>query len=198
MKIAALTTQLYSIPPWAAAFVFSQVVAYFSDRLRHRFLFVIIPICISLAGLAMLLNIHNKRHVEYGALFLVTSGTYSAMPVIVCWFAMNLGGHTRRSVGTAWQVGFGNSTFLTLISFFFSKLKDLWDLTNISQLVALLLHIRSLPKMRLTIETDSSFAFHSPVFQLQLVSCICWAYGAQITSDRISKKPLFRTRLTTR
>lgn len=32
------------------------------------------------------------------------------MPVVVCWFAMNLGGHKRRSVGTAWQVGFGNST----------------------------------------------------------------------------------------
>jgi hypothetical protein len=35
-------------------------------------------------------------------------GAYSAMPVIVCWFNMNLGGHHRRAVGTAWQVGFGN------------------------------------------------------------------------------------------
>lgn len=30
------------------------------------------------------------------------------MPVIVCWFNMNLGGHHRRAVGTAWQIGFGN------------------------------------------------------------------------------------------
>ena len=30
------------------------------------------------------------------------------MPLIVCWFNMNLGGHHRRSVGSAWQVGFGN------------------------------------------------------------------------------------------
>jgi hypothetical protein len=30
------------------------------------------------------------------------------MPVIVCWFNMNLGGHHRRAIGTAWQVGFGN------------------------------------------------------------------------------------------
>ena len=35
-------------------------------------------------------------------------GTYSALPVIVCWFNMNLGGHHRRAVGTAWQIGFGN------------------------------------------------------------------------------------------
>ncbi|KKA21914.1 hypothetical protein T310_4078 [Rasamsonia emersonii CBS 393.64] len=106
----AITTQLYSIPPWAAAFGFSMCIAFFSDKLRHRFAFTLVPICVALAGFGMLLNIHGvqHRHVEYGALFLVTSGCYSAMPVIVCWFAMNLGGHKRRSVGTAWQVGFGN------------------------------------------------------------------------------------------
>ena len=35
-------------------------------------------------------------------------GIYSAAPVIVCWFNMNLGGHHRRAVGTAYQIGFGN------------------------------------------------------------------------------------------
>lgn len=87
-----------------------MVVAFVSDRLKHRFTFTLIPISAAIAGFAMLLNIHGKthRHVEYGALFLVTTGCYSAMPVIICWFAMNLGGHHRRSVGTAWQVGFGN------------------------------------------------------------------------------------------
>ena len=85
-----------------------MVVAYFSDRFRHRFAFCVIPIAIAVAGFAMLLGVHDKFHVQYGALFLLTCGAYSAMPVIVCWFAMNLGGHRRRSVGTAWQVGFGN------------------------------------------------------------------------------------------
>ncbi|KAL2013562.1 hypothetical protein VTN00DRAFT_1087 [Thermoascus crustaceus] len=105
-----ITTQLYSIPPWAAAFGFSMMIAYLSDKLRHRFAFTLIPICVAIAGFAILLNVHGveRRSVQYGALFLVTSGSYSAMPVIVCWFAMNLGGHIRRSVGTAWQVGFGN------------------------------------------------------------------------------------------
>lgn len=104
----SVQTQLYSIPPWAAAFGFSMVVAFFSDRLRHRFAFTLIPIAIAIVGFGMLLGIHDKHHVQYGALFLVTCGAYSAMPVVVCWFAMNLGGHHRRSVGTAWQVGFGN------------------------------------------------------------------------------------------
>ncbi len=30
------------------------------------------------------------------------------MPIIVCWFNMNLAGHRRRAIGSAWQVGFGN------------------------------------------------------------------------------------------
>lgn len=70
-----------------------------------------IPLLIAIAGFAVLFTIHGveNRNILYGALFLVTCGAYSAMPVIVCWYVMNLGGHKRRSVGTAWQIGFGNS-----------------------------------------------------------------------------------------
>lgn len=116
-------TQLYSIPPWAAAFGFSMVIAFFSDRLKHRFAFTLIPIVVAIAGFAMLLTLHGKAHqaAEYGALFLVTCGSYSAMPVIVCWFAMNLGGHHRRSIGTAWQVGFGNIGGIIATYSFLSK-----------------------------------------------------------------------------
>ncbi|KAL2362934.1 hypothetical protein RJZ56_004187 [Blastomyces dermatitidis] len=105
-----IQTQLYSIPPWAAAFCFSLAVAYLSDRLRNRFVFTVIPTCIAIAGFAILLNVHGKenRSVQYGALFLVTCGVFSAMPIIICWYAMNLGGHKRRSIGIAWQIGFGN------------------------------------------------------------------------------------------
>ncbi|RAH47915.1 MFS general substrate transporter [Aspergillus brunneoviolaceus CBS 621.78] len=106
----AIKTQFYSIPPWAAAFGFSMCIAYLSDRFQHRFLFTLLPMLVAMAGFGILINIHStsQHHIQYGALFLVTSGCYSAMPVLVCWFAMNLGGHRRRSVGTAWQIGFGN------------------------------------------------------------------------------------------
>ncbi|PYI22198.1 putative MFS transporter [Aspergillus violaceofuscus CBS 115571] len=105
-----IQTQLYSIPPWAAAFVFSMLIAILSDKFKHRFAFTLIPMLVTMAGYGILLNVHGVAHrnVQYGALFMVTCGTYSAMPVIVCWYAMNLGGHRRRSVGTAWQIGFGN------------------------------------------------------------------------------------------
>ena len=85
-----------------------MVVAYISDRFRHRFGFIIASICISLTGFGMMLSPALNSTTKYGALFLITCGTYAAMPVIICWFNMNLGGHHRRAVGSAWQVGFGN------------------------------------------------------------------------------------------
>ncbi|KAF1849892.1 MFS general substrate transporter [Cucurbitaria berberidis CBS 394.84] len=103
-----IQTQLHSVPPWAAAFAFSMVVAWFSDKLKHRFLFTLFPISICISGFAILLTVHHHRQVQYAALFLVAMGAYTAMPVIVCWFNMNLGGHHRRAIGSAWQVGFGN------------------------------------------------------------------------------------------
>ena len=101
-----IQTQLHSVPPWAAAFAFAMVIAFVSDKLRHRYLFAVLCILISIAGFAIVdsLDTAHHRHVKYGALFMITSGTYSAMPIIVCWFNMNLGGHHRRAVGTAWQV----------------------------------------------------------------------------------------------
>ncbi|KAK6543427.1 hypothetical protein TWF694_000174 [Orbilia ellipsospora] len=105
-----IQTQLRSVPPWACAFGLAMITATFSDLLRHRYLFTLIPICISLAGFITLFKISGPHNIstQYGALFLCAMGTYSAMPVIVCWFACNLGSHSRRAVGTGWQVGFGN------------------------------------------------------------------------------------------
>lgn len=108
LHYSPIQTQLRSVPPWAAAFGFSMIVAWFSDRTGHRFAFCLLPMCVSMVGFAMLFHIHNNVMAQYSALFLIAMGTYSAMPVIVCWFNMNLGGHHRRAVGTAWQVGFGN------------------------------------------------------------------------------------------
>ncbi|ATZ51438.1 hypothetical protein BCIN_07g00770 [Botrytis cinerea B05.10] len=103
-----IQTQLHSVPPWACAFAFAMCIAFASDFTRHRFAFTIAPICVAITGFAILLTVHDNTKLQYAALFLVAMGAYSAMPVIVCWFNMNLGGHHRRSVGTAWQVGFGN------------------------------------------------------------------------------------------
>lgn len=118
---SAIQTQLYSVPPWAAAFGFAMAVAFLSDRLKHRFLFTIFPICVCITGFIILLTVHDNHNVQYAALFLVAMGAYTAMPVIVCWFNMNLGGHHRRAVGSAWQVGFGNIGGIIAVFAFLKK-----------------------------------------------------------------------------
>lgn len=124
-----IRTQLYSVPPWACAFVFSMINAVFSDYFGHRFLFVVIPIFVAITGFIILLAEHSSTNVEYLGCFFAVMGTYTSLPIIVCWFNTNrkhiytmsnlihtlisvfylVGGHDRRAVGTAWQVGFGNS-----------------------------------------------------------------------------------------
>ncbi|TLD22448.1 MFS general substrate transporter [Venturia nashicola] len=116
-----IQTQLHSVPPWAAAFGFAMMIAYLSDKTKHRFLFTLIPIFVALAGFATLLAVHSNQHIQYAALFLCAMGAYSAMPVIVCWFNMNLGGHHRRAIGSAWQVGFGNIGGIIAVFAFLAK-----------------------------------------------------------------------------
>ncbi|KAL4748750.1 hypothetical protein BDW72DRAFT_205360 [Aspergillus terricola var. indicus] len=105
-----IKTQLYSVPPWAAAFGCSMLVATLSDYFRHRYAFTMIGMLIGISGYGVLLSLRDTAYhkIQYGALFMITCGCFSASPVFLCWFGMNLGGHTRRSVGTAFQIGFGN------------------------------------------------------------------------------------------
>ncbi|KAF5093967.1 hypothetical protein D0Z00_003752 [Geotrichum galactomycetum] len=108
LKYSAIQTQFHSVPPWVAAFGFSMISAIASDKTRHRAGYAIFSCLVAIAGFIMLLANHTNIHVRYGGLFLIASGLYTAMPLLVCWTNMNFAGHHRRSVGTGWQIGFGN------------------------------------------------------------------------------------------
>ncbi|CAM1510834.1 Fc.00g083470.m01.CDS01 [Cosmosporella sp. VM-42] len=116
-----IQTQLHSVPPWAVAFGFSMAIAFISDKTRHRFAFAVFAICVAIAGFGILIAVHDNTKLQYAALFLVAMGAYTAMPIIVCWFNMNLGGHHRRAVGSAWQVGFGNIGGIIAVFAFLQK-----------------------------------------------------------------------------
>jgi len=82
-------TQLYSVPPMAAAFVLNIVVAIFSDYYKRRYIFVLPALLVSAIGIIVLLNVHEGVRVRYGALVLVAVGASAAAPIIVCWFGAN-------------------------------------------------------------------------------------------------------------
>lgn len=87
----AIETQLHSVPPWAAAFGFSMLMAFLSDFTKMRMPFAIFAICVAITGFGILISVHDNTQLQYAALFLVAMGAYTAMPIIVCWFNMNLG-----------------------------------------------------------------------------------------------------------
>ncbi|KAL2216798.1 putative MFS transporter [Thermoascus aurantiacus ATCC 26904] len=101
-------TQLHTAPPWLVTFALQLIAAYISDKFQHRYLLAMFGVLLAIAGYAVLLTVHHNNQAQYGALFLAFGGTHLFIPIEVCWFALNLGGHRRRAVGTAWQVGFGN------------------------------------------------------------------------------------------
>ncbi|KAK5105617.1 High-affinity nicotinic acid transporter [Lithohypha guttulata] len=118
---SSIQTQLYTVPPWAAAFVFCMVTATLSDYFRHRLLFVLLTISVAVAGLGILVSVRDNTSLQYGALFLLAMGTYSAMPLVICWFNMNLGGHRQRAIGSAWQIASANTAGIISIFAFLER-----------------------------------------------------------------------------
>ncbi|KAJ4293275.1 High-affinity nicotinic acid transporter [Kalmusia sp. IMI 367209] len=121
-----IQSQLYSIPPWAAAFALSIIMAYLSDKAGKRFPFILFNFLLALAGVVTLFTFHGNHHARYAALCLYTMGVFSVIPIVICWFVMNLEGHKDRAVGSAWMIGFGNCAGLVSTFAFPAKDKPLY------------------------------------------------------------------------
>lgn len=105
----SLRAQYMSIPIYMFCVVTTLSCAQLSDRLRHRFGFIVGGCVVATIGYAILLNLHSVDvGVRYFAIFLITSGGYVAQPISVVWLNNNLSGHYKRGVGAAMQVGIGN------------------------------------------------------------------------------------------
>ena len=101
--------QIQTIPIYAAGFAVALLTAWSSDRLQHRFGFVMLGAAINAIGYAVLLATERVSiKVRYMALYLVECGLWIGSPVEVVWLTNNLGGHYKRAFGTALQIAMGN------------------------------------------------------------------------------------------
>ncbi|KEF60475.1 uncharacterized protein A1O9_02036 [Exophiala aquamarina CBS 119918] len=78
------------IPIYLCAATCTIVVAIISDKIKHRFAFVLLGAIPSVAGYIIMLNMH------------------SVSPITIGWLTNNLGGHYKRSVGIAMQISLAN------------------------------------------------------------------------------------------
>ena len=75
MGYTAQGAQVRSIPIFVVAAVASLIAAWFTDKLRHRYSFIILGLCIAVTGYSILLNIdHVSIKVRYMACFFITMG----------------------------------------------------------------------------------------------------------------------------
>ena len=103
-----------------------MLFAFVSDATHHRYLYIMLANCVSIAGIAILLSIHTDYKTEYAAIFLVAMGIYSAMPTAICWFSMNQRGHRRRAIATGIQIGMGEIGGIISTFLFPAKEAPLW------------------------------------------------------------------------
>ncbi|KAG8839992.1 hypothetical protein FRB91_006635 [Serendipita sp. 411] len=99
--------QLMTVPPYIVACLFTISGGFLADRFRQRGIFMIGFCALAVMGFTMLISTKNI-HVQYAGTFFAASGIYANVPGGVAWNSNNIGGHTKRAVGIAAHVAFGN------------------------------------------------------------------------------------------
>jgi len=100
-------SQLMSVPPYVLGCVVTITGGLLADKFKKRGPFMIAFCIVALIGFVMLISTHEP-HVQYIGTFFVVSGIYPNVPMGVAWNGNNIGGATKRAIGIAMHVGFGN------------------------------------------------------------------------------------------
>ncbi|KAF8544935.1 major facilitator superfamily domain-containing protein [Trichophaea hybrida] len=100
-------SQLMTVPPYVAACICTIGAGYLADRQKKRGIYMICCCIVAIVGFAMLISSH-KPHIQYAGVFFAACGVYPNVPMGVAWNGNNIGGSTKRAVGIAMHVGFGN------------------------------------------------------------------------------------------
>lgn len=99
--------QLMTVPPYAVAAVTGTLVAFWSDRVKLRGIFVLSTLPLALIGYAVIARVESSN-VKYGMTFLMAVGIYSSVPPILVWLLNNSAGHYKRATSGAMQLVLAN------------------------------------------------------------------------------------------
>lgn len=104
--------QVHTIPVYVVSAAGMLLVAWLSDRLKHRYAFIMSGVLIATVGYAILMaqmsNPNLNRDTKYAAVFLVCLGGYIATPMALAWLANNVSGHWKRAFSSSMQITIGN------------------------------------------------------------------------------------------
>lgn len=116
--------------PFIFAFFIANLFAFCSDYFRVRSPFILLGIAMALTGL-LLIDVTQTTDSstsdpstmmrKYYGCCLCIVGLSSTIPIVVCWVALNFGGHLRKNVSTAWLVSFCSTSGIFSTYLFLSK-----------------------------------------------------------------------------
>ncbi|KAF9486023.1 MFS general substrate transporter [Pholiota conissans] len=91
---------LLSAPPYGPSIVTTMLIAYFSDKHKHRAGFIVGSVIVCLVGLSIT-AFAKQNEVRYFGVFLTTIGNSGSIPTILAYSTNNVVSHTKRNVQTA-------------------------------------------------------------------------------------------------
>lgn len=104
---SAIRAQLFSVPPYAVAALLTVVAAFISDRRKTRGPVMLAFLPLAIAGYALIAFSTDNR-TKYGALFLMASGLYPAVPPVLVWLSNNFTQHYTRATAIGLQLSIAN------------------------------------------------------------------------------------------
>jgi len=110
---SANKTHLYTVPPFAIAFVATVISAIVADRYKARGAVGIACTLLSVIGFAMFYT-SKTIGARYTSLCFLITGVYATAPCLITWLANNTAAHTRRV--TAVAIGFMSTNASGIVS----------------------------------------------------------------------------------
>jgi sugar phosphate permease len=116
------------IPIFIAASATTLTVAYISDKLKHRAGLALAGCFIAIIGYIVILNqAHVSVNARYGALFLIASGSFAALPAAWILLLNNVSGSYKTAFAIGMEIGLGNGGgFIASFSFQSKKAPFYW------------------------------------------------------------------------
>ncbi|OAL42861.1 MFS transporter [Pyrenochaeta sp. DS3sAY3a] len=102
-----LHAQLFTIPPFAIAYIFTIGTAFLSDHYHSRGIIGGCGTIVGSLGFAISAALPSQSYTaRYVVLIIATSGAFSALPALVAWVGDNLHNSTASSLATAINIAF--------------------------------------------------------------------------------------------
>lgn len=120
MGFSSVNAQGVTAPVYLAAFLLNILVAWWSDRVRHRGWFICVSSLIGFIGYLLLAVVHDADNIgaRYTGVWLAACGVFPAFTLNVTWMFSNQGGDTKKGVGFAVLTTIGQcSSFVSSSAF---------------------------------------------------------------------------------